>query len=160
MALLPDEGDVEKEHHYSMTIFFILLVLGEVNFLYLLFVCLYLLVESVSCKFLMPIFICIKCITLSKFVICFLFVSRVFQVTQRCLVMETRLDRVLRLIVNAFKQRSSNCALDLKVLKSLALIKLHWQWVPEWRNFKIEGLCCNDNAAHSTERISFSRDHR
>jgi len=33
VAPLPDEGEVEKEHHYSMTIFFILLVLGEVNYL-------------------------------------------------------------------------------------------------------------------------------
>jgi len=30
--LLPDKGEVEKEHHYSMTIFFILLVLGELLF--------------------------------------------------------------------------------------------------------------------------------
>jgi len=35
VASLPDKGEVEKEHHYSMTIFFILLVLGEVRLLYL-----------------------------------------------------------------------------------------------------------------------------
>jgi len=29
VVLLPDKGEVEKEHHYSMTIFFILLVLGK-----------------------------------------------------------------------------------------------------------------------------------
>jgi len=33
VVLLPDKGEVEKEHHYSMTIFFILLVLGTVRFL-------------------------------------------------------------------------------------------------------------------------------
>ena len=33
VAPLPDEGEVEKEHHYSMTIFFILLVLGKVHYL-------------------------------------------------------------------------------------------------------------------------------
>jgi len=35
VAPLPDEGEVEKEHHYSMTIFFILLVLGTLSYLHL-----------------------------------------------------------------------------------------------------------------------------
>jgi len=35
---LPDKGEEEKEHHYSMTIFFILLVLGTVDRLSLEFI--------------------------------------------------------------------------------------------------------------------------